>query len=139
MRTDTIRTVLRRSLTWGAIAGLAVGLACGLVGLSVAGGGGLASGLTGAVLTVLFLGVTAGGVLLMGRMMRGDSVAPFAVLMGAWFVKLVLFLVVMIVLRAQAWVQPYVLFASIVGTVIASLVVDCVVVARARIPVTDRV
>ncbi len=139
MRFASITTVLRRALLLGAAIGLAVGLLTGLVGLAVAGGPGLASGLVGAVLTIVFLGVTASGVLAVGRLGRGDGTAAFAVLMGGWLLKLVLFVLVMVVLRAQPWVVPGVLLASIVGTVLASLVVDAVVVGRARIPVTDRV
>lgn len=139
MRFDSITTVLRRALTLGALIGLAVGLATGLVGLAVAGPSGLASGLVGAVLTIVFLGVTAVGVLAVGRLGRGDATAAFAVLMGGWLLKLVLFVVAMVLLRAQPWVVPGVMLAGIVGTVLASLVVDAVVVGRARIPVTDRV
>ena len=139
MRFDTITTVLRRALVLGASVGLAVGLVTGLVGLAVAGVPGLASGLVGAVLTILFLGVTAAGVLAVGRRGRGDGTAACAVLMGGWLLKLGLFVVVRVLLRAQPWVVPGVLLASIVGTVLASLVVDAVVVGRARIPVTDRV
>lgn len=139
MRLDSIRSVLRRSLGIGAAVGLAVGLVTGLVGLAVAGGPGLASGLVGAVLTIAFLGVTAAGVLAVGRLSRGDGLAAMGVLMGGWFVKLVVFVVVMLVLRSQPWVVPGVLLVSIIGTVLASLIVDAVVVGTARIPVTDRV
>ena len=139
MKFDTLTTVLRRALVLGAIVGGAIGLATGLVGLVVAGTGGLASGLVGAVLTILFLGITAVGILVSGRITRGDGTAAFAILMGGWFVKLILFVLVMLVLRAQPWVVPGVLLASIIGTVLASLFIDAVVVGRARIPVTDRV
>jgi hypothetical protein len=62
-----------------------------------------------------------------------------AVLMGGWFVKLILFVVAMILIARQPWVVPGVLLVSIVGTVMVTLVVDCVVVARSRIPVSNRV
>lgn len=139
MRIDSIRTVLGRALKLGGAAGLAIGVISGLVGVAVAGPAGLASGLVGAALTVLFLGVTAGSVLAAGRLSSGDSLLVYGLLMGGWFVKLVVFLAVMLVLRGQPWVVPGVLFASIVATVIASLVIDAVVVGTARIPVTDRI
>ncbi len=136
---DTLATVLRRALVLGATVGFAIGLVTGLVGLAIAGLPGLASGLVGAVLTILFLGITALGVLVSGRLTRSGGIGAYAVLMLAWFAKLVVFIVVLLVLRTQAWVVPGVLLAGIVATVIASLVIDAIVVGRARIPVSDRV
>lgn len=136
---DTLATVLRRALVLGATVGFAIGLVTGLVGLAVAGLPGLASGLVGAVLTILFLGITALGVLASGRLTRSGGIGAYTVLMLAWFAKLVVFIVVLLVLRTQAWVVPGVLLAGIVATVIASLVIDAIVVGRARIPVSDRV
>ena len=139
MRFDTISTVLRRALVLGAIGALVIGVGTGLVGLATSGAGGLWSGLVGAVLSLLFLGITAIGILGAGRLAHGDSLVAMAVLMGGWFLKLVLFVLAMILIARQPWVVPGVLLASIVGTVIVSLVVDCVVVARSRIPVSQRV
>lgn len=139
MKFDTLSTVLRRAMLLGAAIGLGVGIVTGLVGLLIDGAPGLASGLVGAGLTIVFLGVTALGILVSGRLTRGDGTVAFAVLMGGWFLKLLLFTAVMLALRAQPWVVPGVLLASIVGTVMASLLVDAIVVGRARIPVTDRV
>jgi hypothetical protein len=136
---DTLATVMRRALVLGATIGFAVGIVTGLVGLAIAGLPGLASGLVGAVLTILFLGITALGLLVSGRVTRRGGTAAMAVLMLAWFVKLIAFVIVMLALRTQPWVIPGVLLVSIIGTVIASLVVDAVVVGRARIPVSDRV
>ena len=139
MNFDTITTVLRRALVLGAIGALVIGVGTGVAGLLIAGTGGLWSGLAGAVLSVLFLGITAVGVLGAGRLAKGDSLVAMAVLMGGWFLKLVLFVLAMILIARQPWVVPGVLLASIVGTVMVSLVVDCVVVARSRIPVSNRV
>ena len=41
----------------------------------------------------------------------------------------------MVVVGRQPWVQPMVLFVSLVVAMLAFLVLDAVVVARARIPV----
>ena len=133
--TDTIQQVLLRALRWGAALSLGVALVVSLIGLVLAGLPGLASGLVGAAAAVLFLGVTEVGLLLAGRFMGGNPIGTATVLLSGWFVKVVVFLIAMIALRAQPWVQPYFLFASIVLAVLASLVVDAVVVARARIPI----
>jgi hypothetical protein len=44
------------------------------------------------------------------------------------------FVVVLLVLRGQPWIEPYVFFFSALASVVASLVVDMVVMARARVP-----
>lgn len=139
MRFDSITTVLRRALLLGAAGAVIIGVGTGLVGLSIGGAGGLWSGLVGALLSLLYLGITAIGVLAAGRITRGDSLVAMALLMGGWFVKLVVFVLAMVLIGGQPWVVPGVLLASVVGTVLVTLVVDCVVVARARIPVSQRV
>jgi hypothetical protein len=52
--------------------------------------------------------------------------------MGGWLLKFVVFLVLMLLLRDQAWISPIVLFLSIVAGVIGSLVVDAIVVLTSR-------
>jgi hypothetical protein len=91
--------------------------------------------LIGAAFSLVFLGITAIGLMLAGRFGGLGSNAFFAALLGGWLLKFVLFLGAMFLLRGQPWVQPYVLFGSIVATVLSSLVVDGIVVSRARIPI----
>jgi hypothetical protein len=132
---DSAATVLRRALSIGAIAAVAIAIVAGVVGFVVAGTPGLVSGLVGAAFALLFLGVTALSLLVAGRFSGLGTNAFFAALLVGWLVKFVVFLVAMLALRDQPWVVPGVLFAAIVTTVLASLVVDAVVVSRARIPV----
>ena len=40
----------------------------------------------------------------------------------------------LLVLRGQPWIEPFMFFFSVLVSVIASLVVDLVVMARARVP-----
>jgi hypothetical protein len=133
---DTSRTVLRRALIGGVLVSLGIGVVAGLVGLLVAGPGGLASGLVGAVFAFAFLGLTIAGLLVSGRMLtNADPVPALVVVLGSWFAKVVLFIGAMVLLGRQPWVQPMVLFLALVTAVLAFLVLDVVVVARARIPV----
>ena len=134
---DTAGTVLKRALVLGAVAAAAVAVVAGGLGLVFAGVSGLVSGLVGAAFALVFLGVTALGLIVGGRGLDsplGPSVF-FAVVLGGWLVKLLVFLVAMLVLRDQPWVQPVVLFLAVVATVIGSLAVDVMVVSRARIPI----
>jgi hypothetical protein len=133
---DTGRTVLRRALVGGIAVSLAIGVVAGLVGLLVAGPGGLASGLVGAGFAFLFLGLTITGLMVSNRLIGStDPVPALVVVLSSWFAKVVLFIVAMVVVGRQPWVQPMVLFLSLVVAVMAFLVLDVVVVARARIPV----
>jgi hypothetical protein len=134
---DTATTVLRRAVVLGALVAAGVAVVAGGLGLAFAGLSGLVSGLVGAAFALLFLGVTAVGLIVAGRSLDtplGPSVF-FAVVLGGWIVKLILFLVAMLLLRDQPWVQPVVLFLAIVATVLGSLAVDVVVVSRSRIPI----
>lgn len=133
---DTASTVLRRALVGGGVVTLSIGVVAGGIGLAVAGVGGLVSGLVGAVFALVFLGVTAAGLLFTGPLLGGDSpVTAMVVLLGGFVIKVALFVVAVLLLRGQPWVQPTVLFLSLVVAVLAFLVLDAVVVARARIPV----
>lgn len=132
---DTAGTVLRKALTFGALVAAAIAVVAAVVGLIVAGVPGLVSGLVGSGFALLFLGVTALSLLVAGRFQGLGTNAFFAALLAGWLVKFVVFLVAMLSLRGQPWVVPGMLFAAIVATVLASLVVDAVVVSRARIPV----
>jgi hypothetical protein len=134
---DSATTVLKRAVLLGALVAAGVAVVAGGLGLAFAGVSGLVSGLVGAAFALLFLGVTAIGLIVAGRSLEtplGPSVF-FAVVLGGWIVKLILFLVAMLLLRDQPWVQPVVLFLAIVATVLGSLAVDVVVVARSRIPI----
>lgn len=135
---DSAGAVLRRALVWGALVSLAIAVVTSIVGLVVAGVPGLVSGLLGAVFALLFLGVTAASLLVAGRFRGLGTNAFFAAMLAGWLVKFVVFLLAMLALRDQPWVSPGVLFASIVATVLASLVVDAVVISRARIPIDAR-
>jgi len=134
---DSAATVLKRTVVLGALVAAGIAVVAGGLGLVFAGLPGLVSGLVGAAFALLFLGVTAIGLIVAGRSLDsplGPSIF-FAVVLGGWIVKLLLFLVAMLLLRDQPWVQPVVLFLAIVATVIGSLAVDVVVVSRSRIPI----
>jgi hypothetical protein len=135
---DTAATVLRKALGMGAVVAAGIAVVAAVVGFIIAGGPGLLSGLVGSAFALLFLGVTAASLLIAGRFQGLGSNAFFAALLAGWLVKFVVFLVAMLSLRDQPWVVPGMLFASIVATVLASLVVDAVVVSRARIAVGSR-
>ena len=128
--------ILRSTLIWSALAAAVLALIAGGIGYAVAGANGLWSGLLGVVLAVLFLGITAGSILFANRW-YGDPIYVqlfFAIVLGGWLVKLGLFLVGMMMLSGQPWVEPLVFFLSIVAGVAMSLIVDVIVLTRMRLP-----
>jgi hypothetical protein len=128
--------ILKRILAYGGILALAIAVIGSGIGLIVAGGVGLVSALIGTVMAVVFLGVTAASIVLATRVAKGDllSVAFFGIVMGAWLVKLIVFIVLIVLLKDQPWIQTQVLFLTVVVAVIGTLVVDMVVIARSRLP-----
>jgi hypothetical protein len=128
--------ILKRILAYGGILAIAIAIVGSVVGFLVAGSVGLVSAIIGTVMAVVFLGITAASIVLATRVARGDllSVAFFGIVMGAWLLKLIIFIVLIVILKDQSWIQTQVLFLTVVVAVIGTLVVDVVVIARSRLP-----
>jgi hypothetical protein len=126
--------VLRRILVYGAILALAIAVIGAIVGGIVAGVTGVVSALVGTLIAVVFMGITAASILVANRYAGRESAvgAFFGIVMGGWIVKFVVFLVIIVLLKDQPWIEPLVLFLSIIAGVIGSLVVDAVVVLKSR-------
>ena len=135
-RTPTSNPVLRRALLWGGVLAAVIAVVGGIIGFAVAGSEGLVSALLGTLIAVVFMGITAGSILLANRFAGSDVFvgAFFGIVLGGWLLKFILFIVLVVVLRDADWLNPVVLFLSIVAGVIGSLVVDVLVVARSRLP-----
>ena len=132
----SVTPILTRALRYGGILTLIVAVGAGLIGLVVAGVPGLVGGLLGAALAGIFLGLTAGSMLLAGRVARGDLTSPafFGIVLGVWFVKLILFLGLLILLRGAHWLDPTVFGLALIVAVIGSLSTDVAAYVRARVP-----
>lgn len=123
--------VLRRALLRGVGFTLAVGVLAA-VGFGLAFGvTGVTSSLLGAVLAAAFLGLTAASVLIAQRF---DMVVFFAIVMGTWILKFALFLLAVVLLRDQPWINTVSLFVTLIAGVLVSLVTDVTVVAKSRMP-----
>jgi len=135
-RRPTSTPVFQSVLRLGLVLAVAIALIGGAVAFLVAGTPGLVSALIGALIGGLFLAVTAASILFANRLSRGDMLHPayFGVILGAWLLKFVLFLVIVFVLREQPWIDGTVLFLTLVAGVLGTLAIDVVVVARSRIP-----
>ena len=123
--------VLRRTLAYGFAFAAAIAVVDGVIGLLVAGPIAAWSAVIGAAMAGVFLGITALSILIA---VRFDIVAFFGIVLGAWLLKFVAFIVAALALRDQPWINPTALFLSLIAGVIASLVVDVVVVMKTRMP-----
>lgn len=123
--------VLRRTLAYGFTFAAAIAVVGGVIGLLVAGPTAAWSAVIGAAMAGVFLGITALSILIA---VRYDIVAFFGIVLGAWLLKFVAFIVAALALRDQPWINPTALFLSLIAGVIASLVVDVMVVMKTRMP-----
>ncbi len=123
--------ILKRSLLFGLLYAAAIAVLGGGVAWLTVGPVGAQSVVIGAVMAAVFLGITAVSILIA---LKYDIVAFFAIVLGAWLLKFVLFLVLAIALRDQPWINTASLFLALIAGVIGSLVVDVVVVMKTRMP-----
>lgn len=128
--------ILRTVLVWSGTVTAILAVAGAIVGFLVAGMTGLWSALAGVLVAAVFLGITGGSILIANRWFGDPLYVPifFGIVMGGWILKFVVFIVILLVLRDQPWIEPAVFFVAAVVSVIASLAVDVVVMVRMRVP-----
>ena len=104
----------------------AVAVVGAVIGYLVAGSPGVYGALVGAVLAAVFMGLTAASILVATRVAYGPEalVVYFGIIMGVWFIKLVVFVILAIWLRGQSWLDPGVFGFTVIAAVLGSLVVD---------------
>jgi len=132
----TSTPVLRDVLKYGLILAGAIAIVGMLLGGLFAGWIGVTSALIGTAMAAVFLSITALSILIANRFIGSDMFVGlfFGIVLGGWIVKFALFLVLAVVLRSQPWINPTVLFLSLIAGVIGSLVVDMIVIFRSRMP-----
>ena len=129
-------TILARALVYGGILTVAIAVVGSIIGFLVAGPEGLWSALIGAGLTALFMVFTSASIVLAAKVTKNEpsSTLFFGIVLGMWLLKFVVFIVLLVLLQAQPFVQPLILFFSILAAVIGSLVVDVIAFLGARVP-----
>jgi hypothetical protein len=128
--------ILRTVLVWSSIVTAGLALVGGVIGYLVAGVDGMWSALAGVLLSAVFMAITGASILIANRWFGDALYVPifFGIVMGGWILKFVVFLVVLLLLRGQPWVEPMVFFLAVVASVLASLAIDVVVMLRMRVP-----
>jgi len=131
--------VLTRTLRWGAILAAVLLVAGGVLGWLVASERGLVSALLGTTTAVVFMGMTAASLLIANRSTSGrPSLVAFAgIIVGTFLGKMIVFVVLMIWLRTQSWLEPGVFGIAAVVAVIGTLAIDIAAMATTRVPIVD--
>ncbi len=127
--------VFRRIAALGSIFCLVLAVVGAIVGFVVAGGEGLAGAIAGAVLSLLLVSVTAISMVIANRYTASAAYLQifFGIVLGGWLLKLVVFIVALLILRDQPWLSPIALFITLVVGLLGGLVIDGIVIAKARI------
>ena len=123
-------SIFTRILKYTGLLALVIAVVGGGLGYLFAGTDGLWSALVGVGLAILFAAITAASMLVAIRFTLG---AFFGIVMGAWLLKLVIFIVLLVALRDQPFVNDVVLFLALVVSIIGTLAVDALVVVRGRL------
>ncbi len=128
--------ILRTVLVWAGVVTGGLAVIGGLIGYLVAGTDGLWSALVGVLVAAGFLSITVASILIANRWYGDPLYVPlfFGIVLGGWILKFLIFIVILLVLRGQPWIEPTVFFLAVVVSVLASLAVDVVVLLRMRVP-----
>jgi hypothetical protein len=133
--------ILRTTLVWAGVVTAVLAIVGGAIGFFVGGVTGLWAALLGVLIGALFLAITAISILIANRWFGDPLFVPifFGIVLGGWILKFVVFLVILLAIRGQGWFQETagIFFFALVAGVVASLVVDAVVVMRMRVPAVD--
>lgn len=134
-KAPTSNPVLAKILRHGGILTSGIALVGALLGGIFAGGPGVAGALVGAVMAGVFVAVTAVSILVANRFIGNEFFGAlfFAIVLGGWILKFIVFIVLFLLLNDQPWLNATVMFVTLVAAVVASLVVDVVVVTTSRI------
>jgi hypothetical protein len=124
------RSIFTKILTYTGFLALAIAVVGGGLGYALAGTDGLWSALVGVALAVVFAGITAASMLIA---IRFRLAAFFGIVMGAWLLKLVVFVVLLVLVKDQPFVNDVVLFLALVVSIIGTLAIDALVVVRGRL------
>lgn len=130
---DDLRSVMLRVLKLGTLLVVGVTVLGSGIGFIVAGMPGVFAALAGGLAALAFTALTALSLLLGSKLGLGGFLG---VVLGGWLVKMVLFLVLFSVLSKADWLTASsrpVVFFTVVAAVIGGLVLDTLIVTKARI------
>ena len=124
--------LFKRVIKWGGLLILGIAVIAGVLGWLFAGTNGLVSALIGAAISFSFVTLTALSVWFGGKLNLGGF---YAVVLGGWIVKIVIFLAIVAVLRHAKFINGPTLFFTLVASILGTLAIDSWVFLKARLPI----
>jgi len=128
--TVTAHDIFVKVLKFTAVLALVVAVVGGTIGYLVACPDGLASALVATAVAIVFSAITAASMVLA---IRFDLMLFFGIVMGAWLLKLVIFIVALFALRDQPFIDPIVFYVTLIASIIGTFAIDAVVVLGSRV------
>jgi len=135
----SVELLIRRTWLWGIVGISLVAVVSSVAGALVAELEGVLGALLGTAVGFAFLALTPLSITWALRAGRGDVLRPgfFAVVLGVWLAKFVVFLALVFWLGDVAWADSTTLFLTIVAALLVGLIVEVTVVIRSRPPEID--
>ena len=135
----SVELLIRRTWLWGIVGISLVAIVSSVAGALVADLDGVLGAVLGTAVGFAFLALTPLSITWALRAGRGDVLRPgfFAVVLGVWLAKFVVFLALVFWLGDVAWADSTTLFLTIVGSLLVGLIVEVTVVVRSRPPEID--
>jgi len=135
----SVELLIRRTWLWGIVGISLVAVVSSVAGALAAGLEGVLGALLGTAVGFAFLALTPLSITWALRAGRGDVLRPgfFAVVLGVWLAKFVVFLALVFWLGDVAWADSTTLFLTIVAALLVGLIVEVTVVIRSRPPEID--
>ena len=131
MKFDNAQSVFTKVLKLGSLLIASIAVLGSVIGFFAAGLPGLFGALAGAAIALIFVSLTAISVLVGSKLSLGGF---YGVVLGGWILKLVLFVLAISVLKSIEGLNGVAVFATLVASVLGSLVVDALVVTNSKIP-----
>ena len=135
----SVELLIRRTWLWGIVGISLVAVVSSVAGALAAELEGVLGALLGTAVGFAFLALTPLSITWALRAGRGDVLRPgfFAVVLGVWLAKFVVFLALVFWLGDVAWADSTTLFLTIVAALLVGLIVEVTVVIRSRPPEID--
>lgn len=125
------KQVFQKALKLSIISMIGYAIIGGVVGYLWLGDPGLYSFIIGAILTLLFSGLTIISILIASNFQVGGF---FGIVLGSWLLKLVLFILALFFLKDQPFVDNLAVFVALVGAILVTIVIDAYTVFSSRMP-----
>ena len=134
MRASNLKQLFAMVTKYSLILVAAIAVLGGAAGFYLSGTNGLISALIGAAIAFVFSILTILSVFVGSKL---DIAGFYAVVLGGWLLKIVIFGIVLVALRGADFIDGPMLFTTVVVTVIGTLAVDSYAALRARIPAVE--